>query len=309
MKNIYILLNHKISMKKSNWLVIGILILVAIIILAFLYYKNTVGFSPTDEPPYALKWEIRLPQGVISTGHKGATLGDIDNDGDLEAVISLNGVPPELIALDNKGNRLWTITTPGYVVDNPALGDLDGDGDLEIVTASDNYLQARNGQGVLLWSFQTSPYYASIDGGPALADLDNDGRLEIVVGTIQTGMSANHGNTAYVLNYDGSLRWSYKFPAGNLSYQYGIQYANPVIEDLDGDGNFEILVASDEMLYSFDRNGNVDWTYNASKWEPSRISATPAVADFDSDGKKRLCLVLLQKISGWTFQTQTLLEI
>jgi uncharacterized repeat protein (TIGR01451 family) len=78
---------------------------------------------------------------------------------------------------------------------------------------------------------------------------------------------------------------------------------NPVLADLDGDGNQEILYASyDGRLHAFwlDKSG---WTYSVYTSGPYRFASEPAVGDLDNDGKAEVIFTSwVQKGSGLTGQ-------
>lgn len=153
-----------------------------------------------------------------------------------------------------------------------------------------------------------------LHGGVAIADLDGDGPVEIVASTYE-------GNV-YVWNADGALRFvrhsepAYSAPSMRDPFNrvYKGFVAAPVLADLDGDGDREIVQAGmDRHVYAWDREGHalpgfptlvVDLTKMrvvdpvSHKLAPrvpgvgqgAEIVSTPAVADLDGDGTLEIVL-------------------
>lgn len=115
----------------------------------------------------------------------GVALGDLDGDGDLDALVPCF-TPGGKIWLNN-GAGLFTTGTSfaGYAHLQPALGDMDGDGDLDAVMTewSTNYTRVwlNNGSG------QFSDSGRKLDVGSTawaeLGDVDKDGDLDILLGS------------------------------------------------------------------------------------------------------------------------------
>ncbi|HRZ12283.1 MAG TPA: FG-GAP-like repeat-containing protein [Kiritimatiellia bacterium] len=104
-------------------------------------------------------------------------LGDLDGDGDLDAVVahSDTGIRPAL----NDGSG--TFTDSGQILGTynlVRLADLDGDGDLDIGTATNLYLN--NGLGTFTVS-STMNFGGWSDSGLDVGDLDNDGDVDAFV--------------------------------------------------------------------------------------------------------------------------------
>lgn len=150
-------------------------------------------------------------------------------------------------------------------------------------------------------------------GSPAVADVDGDGMNEIVLTT--------YPGTIYVVEHDGTVRdgWPKRLPEipscsldpdnltagpcmGNpeglkdgpkASWARGA-FASPVLEDMDKDGQLDIIQAAfDGKVYVFDIDGNdvdgwpVEVTYEGDLSpapERARVFTTPAVGDFNDDG-------------------------
>jgi hypothetical protein len=100
-----------------------------------------------DGSPFDGFWTTQVEVGDSIAGLESVTVGDLDNDGDLDIVSG--GLPAEdyeVIAWQNNGNHLtggtWTqhdvgTTSPAAAsVYSVTLGDLDNDGDLDIVSGS-----------------------------------------------------------------------------------------------------------------------------------------------------------------------------
>lgn len=118
---------------------------------------------------------------------------------------------------------------------------------------------------------------------PLVVDLDNNGSSkEVVVGT--------SAGKLYVLNANGAVRtgWPKTLPA-----EIG---SSPAAGDLDGDGDFEIVVGFGSNLdlnlaggvRAFRSDGSVLWTFSPAdtdgNGQPDHVWATPAVGDLDGDG-------------------------
>ncbi len=213
------------------------------------------------------------------------TVGDVDYDGDMEIVVTFEDNS------QNKGIYIWHhdgrlmtsfFTNYGFsIFSPPALGDIDGDGDLEIVHHAlyDSYtgtgsISVWHHNGVLFSGTWPKPAVGGSDSPPALADFDNDNLLEIVVCT---------NEKVYIFKSDGSI-----FPGNwpqtiKISIGGETSYSSPVIADVDGDNELEIIITSIDKVYIFKKNGSsmTNWpkTCNGNFWLIS-----PAVGDLDQDG-------------------------
>ena len=216
----------------------------------------------------------------------GLAAGDIDNDGQLEIVVSglvLGGSPPNvLIAYERNGSRKWTRgyrTHPSGSVtnrDNPSIADLDGDGVAEVIVGA-NVFRGTNGQ--VIWSaptssgqgFQSAGNRNGLDSGAisVVADLDHDGQQEVVT-----------GNTAY--RADGSVYWQVAMDDGYPAV------ANFDVGDPDGDETPEIVVVSKGQVRLHDHDGTLIWGPVDLPGVGDEAGGPPTVADFDADGEPEI---------------------
>ena len=162
----------------------------------------------------------------------------------------------------------------GSVYSTPVVGDLDLDGIPEVGFTS-NYsggtLHILNGQtGVESWSTVGIDFYS----GLAFGDIDGDGYGD-VVGTTGTCMQP-HDVVAY--DRTGKALWRVTGPS-NACETY------PVITDLEGDGDIEIIV--NEKVYD-GSTGN--WQFDLVTASSSANWGAPAVADMNGDGIQEIML-------------------
>jgi hypothetical protein len=167
-------------------------------------------------------------------------IADIDNDGNLEIVVTTGGTPnaatPSLnrpggiIVYERDSDWVFSVKSgwpflmpdtmgqgaggsdPDGVRDGiraaPALGDIDGDGDLEIITISyDRRIRAFHHDGTVVngWPIEREAGDIILRGGdssPALGDIDNDGLDEIVVGTLTPPWNGDNGDGPFPSQYD-----------------------------------------------------------------------------------------------------------
>jgi M6 family metalloprotease-like protein len=199
--------------------------------------------------------DISLPAGDAI----GLVCGDIDRDGACDAVMTVG----DYLCIYNgetQAVKKIHVDDPGQ----PALGDIDADGYPDIVvSAGTNYLKtyAFNHAGILLDHFPVTlskkdPEKRS-NNQPILTDIDGDNRPDIVIalpnGALSWGFDfdGDHSDdTTFSLTTGGLTCINYQgyvlggFPLSTSS-EVGIE---PVIADLDGDGDIEIA-ALDSIGY------------------------------------------------------------
>ena len=196
----------------------------------------------------------------------GLELGDLDGDGDLDAVVANLGV----------ANRVWLNQggaqsgAPGVFSDSGqslsdaqstgvSLGDVDHDGDLDAVVS--NYFQGNRvwlnqggSQGGTAGQFSNSGQ--SLGSFPSwgvnLGDLDGDGDLDAFVPNYNQGSRVwinqgglQNGTTGTFADSDQSLGSFYSFGAA--------------LGDLDGDGDLDALVANYNQGNRVWINQNLDY--------------------------------------------------
>ncbi|NOY25073.1 MAG: S8 family serine peptidase [Oligoflexia bacterium] len=208
----------------------------------------------------------------------------------------------------------FPLALSGSAEASPVLVDLDDDDVFEVVVASSSGdVLALYGDGTALpgwpvstavldrpWSNVATAYTtggvpaprASIIASPAAGDVDGDGMADVVVATMEGTIWAWHADGTLLSGfpYQNIGRESDEFDA-NHSYDQGFMAA-PVLADLDGDGDNEIIAAGmDSRLYVVDGDGS-DWgPYPIEVCAPElcgnygfRIIASPTVGDIDGDG-------------------------
>jgi hypothetical protein len=132
---------------------------------------------------------------------------------------------------------------PPSVVPSPTLADIEGDDRLEIMAPSaDGFVYALSPEAELLWRYDYSRgqplMYAS---EMTVADLSGDGRPEILFGTY--GEPGTEFGRLVILESNGELLHDIDLPDQNPESGNGVgACAAPTVDDLDGDGDLEILV-------------------------------------------------------------------
>ena len=176
-----------------------------------------------------------------------------------------------------------------YFVGSPICTDVTGDGRNEIVQLSLDF-STYYGDGIVnIWTADGN----SLDGWPvdlgymwassvAVGDIDGDGDYEVVVASeYDAVVSAYHVESGELVEGDWPIM---------VGGWYGFISAGPVLADLDGDGDSEIIVALDEEsrdtdgLYAIQHDGSFLWQRRYTS------SGPVSVADFDKDGKVEITL-------------------
>jgi hypothetical protein len=213
---------------------------------------------------------------------------DMDNDGDVDAVIS-DGVGGHHYFQNNNGTFTQILGSAdpldGIPKSNPAFADVDNDGDLDAFVGNGkseglSYLKNNNGTFTVtsLAGLPTSGDFFS-----ATADINNDGKVDLITGNADgtLGYYQNNGNGS-VTQKTGTLNPFNGFDVGDK--------ARPTFADIDNDGDADAVVgAADGKLYVFQNNGNGSFTPKTGNANPFNgidvgNNSAPALADTDNNG-------------------------
>ncbi len=234
-----------------------------------------VGLSGSFSGMYAyditgLKWSLPFAGG--SERMNGIAVGDIDDDGNAEAVLAGGGKVTVVNITPSGGSVRWQKDVSSV---SPVIINVKGK---KIVAASGSAgTFAWNSAGVLLWSNPAgAKYYYNVYSSPAVSDVNNDGSDDVIV--------VNDNNIYAISGVDGSVLSG--FPVSISTWPPASFRARPAVYDINGDLKHEIILG--------DSNGNLhiwDSTGKLLEGFPVRITgrikpldSSPAVYDIEGDG-------------------------
>jgi len=223
------------------------------------------------------------PKGETSAG---ASVGDIDRDGDLDIVLAKGRHwPLDNLILRNDGKGNFTtgkLPAPADRTYTAALADLDGDGSLDLVVSNDRpdrkviYLNDGRGNFRPAGTFgrpEWSTRYVTV------ADLNGDGRPDIIVANRSS--NPERPVPSFVCLNDGKGGFPAEIPLRTQSATI------IVAADLDGDGKIDLLVPHRDGGQSliFWNDGSGKFPDRPAPIGPKASSVRAAAsADLDGDG-------------------------
>ena len=199
----------------------------------------------------------------------GPAVHDIDNDGNYDVVCTT--YDKEVYAIEINDGEIKTgfpFTAQGRFDISPTLVDIDSDGDYEIVVGSNSgELYVLHHDGTIFAEYNTGD---DIRGGISVCDLNNDGQLDLLFG-----------------GYDDKIHvWdpvaNELLPGWPVDLGFNI-LSEPLIVDLDGDGQVEVLAARKTgRIFAFESDGSMMSNFPIAI--DGSIESTPAIEDIDNDG-------------------------
>jgi uncharacterized repeat protein (TIGR01451 family) len=215
-------------------------------------------------------------------GSKAIALGDIDGDGDLDAIVTKYSGEAQAVYLNNGGGVFSAHpsapTFGGSASQAVALGDVDGDGDLDALVANDGAAQdvyLNNGDGEFSPHPISPTFGAGNSHGLALGDIDSDGDLDALVAN-----GNNQSQDVYLNDGNGT------FNAHPISPTFGVNSKDVDLGDVDGDGDLDAIIANDcgaQSIYLNDGDGMFS-PHPISSTFGADTSLDVALGDVDGDG-------------------------
>jgi subtilisin family serine protease len=203
-----------------------------------------------------------------SAGGEGAyaVLGDIDDDGDREIVVTCAGFANPnaavVAAYHHTGVPVagWPKPFQSLQMSPPVLADIDGDGSLEIAAGTGS-LQGRgalhvwNGAGTLMpgWPVLSPPTVRTIlaFNAPIVFNADSDHRGEVFAGRIHDNYLVEElmpfGPALQAMEHDGATISGLSRPLWGHFKTTAADQA-PAVADVDGDGLLELAFFEDQRL-------------------------------------------------------------
>lgn len=211
-----------------------------------------------------------------SSSRRGAALGDLDGDGDLDVFVPTDDSSKPNAVLFNDGSGTFTDSGQSvglYWSRAVALGDVDGDNDLDVLIGNNgaNKLWLNNGSGIFTDSGQTIGSGGTFD--VALGDLDGDNDLDAF---FANGSLSGDQNRVWFNNGSGTFSDSGQ-SLGN-GYAFSV-----VLADVDDDNDLDAVVGNNSGEV------NVLWLNNGSgtfsdSGQSLGVGAAIGVAAADVDG-------------------------
>ncbi|MFH1376891.1 MAG: FG-GAP-like repeat-containing protein [Candidatus Woesearchaeota archaeon] len=228
------------------------------------YDGNTFGNWPFEIEPFN------------SEIYNGPTIGDIDNDNELEIIATtlvLDEIGSYIGVWDKNGNVEdgwpFILINSTIVGSTPAISDVDKDGFLEIFIGSTDKVYGFNHDGTLLPGWPIS-----IDGfiwnSPVIVDINQDGNLDIIFCS----------DKVYAFNFNGTNVDEDIWPVDISCY-----IGSPAVGDADGDGDIEIVLSSylegDDQIIIINHDGTIlpGWPVIAQ----GTSFTSPILGDIDGD--------------------------
>jgi hypothetical protein len=215
-------------------------------------------------------------------------LGDLDGDGDLDAVVANHSNQAQTVWLnDGEGNFSAHPTTPSFGAGSSGaleLGDLDGDGDLDVLVLNDldqaQTVWLNDGTGAFT---QLGSFGSGYSVGGALGDLDGDGDLDAVVANREA-----QAETVWLNDGAGNFSAHPTSP----SFNAGTDSSAVALGDLDGDGDLDAVIANYdsgagvtvENVWLNDGNGAFSAHLIRPSFGAGSESGAIRLGDLDGDG-------------------------
>jgi len=197
-----------------------------------------------------------------SIGHGLAAVGNFDQDPEGEIVVVWGSM---VSLLDDDCRELWRKPLPGGGAGGaPNIADFDNDGMPEIGVAGANQYTVFEHTGAVKWSKPVQDLSSNRTGSSTF-DFEGDGKSEVI-----------YGDEHFLRIYDGSTG-AVRFEVPNSS---GTTYENPVIADVDGDNNAEIVVCANDYAWGNThgirvfRDRNDGWVNTRGIWNQHAYSVT-----------------------------------
>ena len=229
-----------------------------------------------DGTPY-----LADPNGIFAAGlgswtKSSPSLGQLDADPELEIVIGTNwGV---VYAWDHDGSVKsgWPIGVGDSVNSSASLGDLDGDGDLEIVFMADSdrlyALNADASSHAAHFPILITCNPGGLAPSPVLVDFEDDGEMEIVA----VSVVSYHSMDVVIYKQNGTMVEGWPIHIDDSSE------SSPVVVDLDGDRELEILLGTEQgYLYAWELDGSSIPGFPILA--EAELRSSPTVDDLDGD--------------------------
>gem|GEM_PF-1002820 len=258
-----------------------------------------------DEVIFARYWyyivaydaDIESPKFQIDTDLDVDALLLIDVNGDgVDEILYGDGQWGDIYCHDAVTTSLmWNINNPEHGTTEINVADTDNDGQLEVLwgsgcssSGSDHLFVHEIPSGNFEWqSKHIDPPFYSVE----IADVDDDGTLEIVTLSHESNSGYDSGIMTIFNSEDHTIEWQCD---ENFFYLVWTGMYNMEVEDIDNDGETEIIVAAGRTY-----TGQL-WVLNGSSHEieSNHIFSTEGldefylldVADVDSDGQME-CIV------------------
>jgi hypothetical protein len=182
----------------------------------------------TGRSVYEHDGALKCTNEDIGQGFTGVANFDVDPYGEIVVVWGGN-----ISLLDQDCQELWRKAVPGGGGGAPNIADFDSDGQPEIgVAGRENYV-VFEANGDVKWTKPTQDHSSQVTGSSTF-DFEGDGRAEVV-----------YADEVRLRVYDGATG----AVRVELPHASGTIVENPVVVDVDGDDNAELVVASNNYAY------------------------------------------------------------